>query len=331
MMVGITIGDPLGIGPEVILKSLNNLSKYRSELLIIGSEGAFSFWNNFYNLNNSFTSVNSIEQLEEKLNKGWDGFLLFDVGLKFEEGNYFRSSEIAIKSIDISVDFLNLGIITSVVNGPVSKEGISNVIGEFKGHTWYYAKSFNIKDYNMAFYSDDIKVVLVTEHVPLRDVFNLITEERLLSTINNTVNWVKRIYLGKKEFKIGICGINPHAGEDGKLGSDEKIIAEALSKVNDKSVKFFGPLPPDTAFLEYKKQKFDAVICMYHDQGLIPFKLLHFEDGIDVSLGFPFVRSTPDHGTAFGLVGKNFASHRSMLNAIKYNLMFNSNESITQE
>ncbi len=322
-MVGITIGDPLGIGPEVILKSISKLKKYRRKLLLIGSKEAFLFWNEFYSLGNEFSFVSTDGELSEKLKSGWNGFLVYDVGIGFEKSDFLKSAEIAIKSVDLSISLVRSGVVNSIVNGPVSKEGISKVVGEFKGHTWYYAKAFGIENYNMSFYSRDIKVVLVTEHVPLREVFSLIGEDRIRFTINNTLSWLRSLYPSKDKFKVGICGLNPHAGEGGKLGDEEEIILKALESIEEKEkVDFWGPLPPDIAFLEYKKNKFDAIICMYHDQGLIPFKLLHFEDGINVSLGFPFVRTTPDHGTGFSIAGKNLASYKSMFNAIKYNLLF---------
>jgi len=322
-MIGITIGDPLGIGPEVILKSIKRLRKYRKNLLLIGSKEAFLFWNDVYSLGNEFSFVGTDDELIKKLKTGWSGFLVYDVGLGFEKNDFYSSARIAIRSIDLSISLLRAGLISSIVNGPVSKENISKIIGEFKGHTWYYAKAFRFENYNMAFYSKDVRVVLVTEHVPLREVFYLITEDRLKFTINNTLSWIRSLYPSKERFKVGICGINPHAGEGGKLGNEEEVILRVLEGMKGKmEVEFFGPLPPDTAFLEYRRNEFDAMICMYHDQGLIPFKLLHFEDGINVSLGFPFVRTTPDHGTGFSIAGKNLASYKSMLNAIKYNLFF---------
>jgi 4-hydroxythreonine-4-phosphate dehydrogenase len=322
-MIGITIGDPLGIGPEVILKSIKRLRKYRKNLLLIGSKEAFLFWNDVYSLGNEFSFVGTDGELIKKLKTEWSGFLVYDVGLGFEKNDFYSSAQIAIRSIDLSISLLRAGLISSIVNGPVSKENISKIIGEFKGHTWYYAKAFRVENYNMAFYSKDVRVVLVTEHVPLREVFSLITEDRLKFTINNTLSWLRSLYLSKERFNVGICGINPHAGEGGELGNEEEVILKVLEGMKGKmEVEFFGPLPPDTAFLEYRRNEFDAMICMYHDQGLIPFKLLHFEDGINVSLGFPFVRTTPDHGTGFSIAGKNLASYKSMLNAIKYNLLF---------
>lgn len=311
-MIGITIGDPLGIGPEVILKSITKLEKEElKNILLIGSLKIFRLWSEFYSI--------PIELCEYGDNKGVQ---VFDIGMSVNnlEISEMECAEISLRSIDKSIELLRSGVITSVANGPVSKERIAKIVNNFVGHTGYYAKAFGVKNYNMAFYSKDMKIVLLTDHIPLKSVPKHITLENLKNTIQNTYKWISQIE-SKNNIKIGICGLNPHAGEGGKIGTEESIIKEAVKSFD---FEIIGPLPPDTAFLEYKRQKFDGMITLYHDQGLIGFKLLHFEDGINVTVGLPFGRTSPDHGTGFNIVGKGIANPTSMLESIKYNLWIES-------
>lgn len=311
-MVGVTIGDPRGVGPEVILKSLLSLSKEELDnILLIGSLKVFKLWRDFYGFPIEFCEYGKR-----------NGIQTIDIGVEVDnlEIDELKCAEISIKSIDKSIELLKEGTITSVANGPVSKERISKIVNDFTGHTGYYAKAFKISTYNMAFYSKNMKIVLLTDHIPLKEVPNHITLENLKNTVENTYKWILLIE-DKQTPKIGICGLNPHAGENGRIGTEENIIKQAIREFN---FDIIGPLPPDTAFLEYQKQKLDALIALYHDQGLIGFKLLHFEEGINVTIGLPFCRTSPDHGTGFNIVGKGIANPTSMLESIKYNLWIES-------
>ncbi|MCX8028375.1 MAG: 4-hydroxythreonine-4-phosphate dehydrogenase PdxA [Brevinematales bacterium] len=310
-MIGITIGDPLGVGPEVLIKSLLHLSEEeKSNIILIGSINLFRSWAEFYGIN--LKLVNYAKKSEE-------GIKVFDVGVDIntiDELSLDISTKISLLSIDASIYLLKNKKIKGVVNSPVSKERISSILPNFKGHTGYYASKFTIKNYNMAFYSNDLRIVLLTEHIPLKDVPKYVSEGKLKTTIQNAYKWILELE-NRENIKIGICGLNPHAGEGGKIGKEEKIIKNVIELFD---FEIIGPLPPDTAFVEYKREKLDCLICMYHDQGLIGFKILHFEDGINVTLGLPFVRSSPDHGTAFNIARKGIANHISMLNAIRYAL-----------
>ncbi|MGC8767439.1 MAG: PdxA family dehydrogenase [Brevinematia bacterium] len=308
-MVGITIGDPKSISPEVVLKSIKSLGEsFFDKVLLIGSYNVFSFWNDFYNFSLPLSLYGSTK-----------GIQVFDIGYDkdFEDIDDFDCAKISISSIDLSIKLIKEKVVNSIVTGPVSKYRISKVIPDFVGHTGYYARAFGIENYNMAFYSDDLKIVLLTDHIPLKKVFEYLSEERLFTTINNAIGWIRSFK--RSEPIIGICGLNPHAGEEGNIGNEENLIKRVISKFNNQVI---GPLPPDTAFIEYKKRGLDCLVCLYHDQGLIGFKLMHFDDGVNVTIGLPFVRCSPDHGTAFDIVGKGIANYKSMLNSIKYALMF---------
>ncbi|MCS7299179.1 MAG: 4-hydroxythreonine-4-phosphate dehydrogenase PdxA [Spirochaetia bacterium] len=316
-MVGITIGDPSGIGPEVILKSILQLSNDQlSRILLIGSTELFRFWANYYGFDLNFRNYQ-----ETKVK----GIPVVDVGIDFGKisledlvSSEESSARVSLESINKSIELLKSSVINSVVNSPVSKERISRIHQGFKGHTGYYAKHFDITNYNMAFYSDDFRVVLLTDHIPLMEVGRYVKKDNIKRTILNSYNWARTLDRNDNPL-VGICGLNPHAGEGGTLGNEEKEILDAIRELG---MDVIGPLPPDTAFVEYKKRKLNCLVCLYHDQGLIGFKLLHFTDGINVTLGLPFVRCSPDHGTAFDIVGKGVANNDSMTNAIKYALRF---------
>ncbi|MEN2997609.1 MAG: 4-hydroxythreonine-4-phosphate dehydrogenase PdxA [Brevinematia bacterium] len=307
-MVGITIGDPTGIGPEVIIKSLSKLSKEQlRRVVLIGSIEVFKLWSEKYGIDIKFCVYPC---------GSTDSIPVVDIGIKVSTLDISEelASRISLYSIDKSIELLKENRIDSIVNAPISKERVAKVLPGFRGHTKYYAEAFGIENYNMAFYSRDLRVVLLTEHIPLKDVPNSISKEKIKSTLINSYNWVKMLE-GKEEVRIGICGLNPHAGEKGEIGDEEKTIIKAMEELD---LEVYGPLPPDTAFLEYRKKSLDCLVALYHDQGLIGFKLLHFDDGINTTIGLPFVRSSPDHGTAFDIAGRGIANPESMLQAIIY-------------
>lgn len=316
-MIGITIGDPSGIGPEVILKSILQLSSDQvNKVLLIGSIELFRFWSNYYGFGLNF---------RDYLEAGVEGIPVVDVGIDAGKISLedLRSSEelsarISLESINKSIELLKSGIINSVVNSPVSKERISKIHQGFRGHTGYYASHFYVTNYNMAFYSEDYRIVLLTDHIPLMEVSKYVEKENLKRTILNSYNWVKLLDRTDNPL-VGICGLNPHAGEGGTIGDEEREIVDAVRELG---LNIIGPLPPDTAFIEYKKRGLNCLVCLYHDQGLIGFKLLHFTDGINVTLGLSFIRCSPDHGTAFDIVGKGIANSDSMYSAIRYALRF---------
>ncbi|MFC1752206.1 4-hydroxythreonine-4-phosphate dehydrogenase PdxA [Thermoproteota archaeon] len=302
--IGITIGDPSGIGPEVVVKSLRRFHvPFDSEILIFGDSIALKKCGFKRNLN-----ARLIDLQQVKTSK-----LRFGV-LSRESG---RAS---LSYLVEAVKFLKLGAINCLVTAPVNKQAISLSGKKFYGHTEFLADSFGVKDFAMLFFSNDLKISLVTRHTALRDVARALDKKRIFKTILLTHRFC-RDFLGRKSPSIAISGLNPHASEGGLIGDEEKkIIAPAINLFRKKvhmSRGVVGPLPPDTIFHKALNKEFDAVVSMYHDQALIPFKMLHFLDGVNVTLGLPFVRTSCDHGTAFEIAGKNRADHRSLLAAIK--------------
>ena len=210
------------------------------------------------------------------------------------------------------------GDVDAIVTGPISKEAINRAGYNFHGHTEFLAHLTKTKDYAMMLAGSSLKVILVTIHESIKNVPGLLTTEKVFKTIKITDNTFKR-YFGLKKPRIAVAALNPHAGEGGLFGNEEKrIILPAIQKARRLGINASDPLPPDTLFYRaVKNSKFDCVVCMYHDQGLIPLKLLHFENGVNVTLGLPIIRTSVDHGTAYDIAWKGIANPASMKAAIK--------------
>ncbi|MFC1623800.1 4-hydroxythreonine-4-phosphate dehydrogenase PdxA [Candidatus Omnitrophota bacterium] len=204
-----------------------------------------------------------------------------------------------------------------VVTAPVNKSLVNRSGIPFKGHTEFFAEATHTKKFAMMFCCPILRVTIVTRHVALKKVSGILTEAKISNAIKLTEGAL-RYYFKIPKPRIGVAGLNPHCGEDGLAGIEEKeIIAPAIKKVRSVIPRIEGPIPADSVFHMALKGRFDAVIAMYHDQGLGPFKMLAFEDGVNVTLGLPFVRTSPDHGTAYSIAGKGIAESRSMKEAIK--------------
>jgi len=207
------------------------------------------------------------------------------------------------------------GRVEAVVTGPVSKEEISRGGAPFRGHTEYFAGLGGTKEFVMMLAGERLKVALVTTHLPFREVAGSLREEKILSVIEVTGRGLRE-YFGIPEPRIAVTALNPHAGEGGLLGHEEKVISRAIERARGEGAAVSGPWPADSLFHRAVGGEFDAVVCMYHDQGLIPLKLIHFDDAVNVTLGLPFIRTSVDHGVAYDIAGKGVASSRSMEEAI---------------
>ena len=223
----------------------------------------------------------------------------------------------SLEYIDKALELAMAGEVDAIVTAPVSKAAIREAgIKGFQGHTEYFAERTGTKKFVMMFVGKEMKVALVTRHVSLRSVPAILNSGMICDTITLTDKYLKR-YFRIKSPRIGVCGLNPHAGEEGSFGNEEyKIIRPAIKKASKSVKNIYGPLPADVVFYDALKNKYDVVIAMYHDQGLAPFKTLYFNSGVNLTLGLPFIRTSPDHGTAFGIAGKGIADPTSMIEAI---------------
>jgi 4-hydroxythreonine-4-phosphate dehydrogenase len=208
------------------------------------------------------------------------------------------------------------GQVEAVTTGPVSKGAIARAGIPFQGHTEFFAGLAGTKDFVMMLAGERLRVALVTTHLPLNEVSKSLKEEKILSVVEITGRSLKE-YFGFPNPRIAVAAFNPHGGEGGLFGEEEKIISRAVDEAHGRGWAISGPWPADSLFHRVVQGEFDAVVCMYHDQGLIPLKLLHFDSAVNVTLGLPFIRTSVDHGVAYDIAGKGIASSRSMEEAIK--------------
>ncbi len=226
------------------------------------------------------------------------------------------AGQAALACLQRAVDDLKDGKLDALVTAPINKYNIQSDEFNFPGHTEYLAQQFGVQDNLMFLVSETLRVGVVTGHVPLGSVRQEITPERISQKLKLMMHSLKQDF-GIERPKIAVLGLNPHAGEEGLLGNEEKdIIKPLLTRLLDKGDLVFGPYPADGFFGTRAYRKFDAVLAMYHDQGLIPFKAIAFEEGVNFTAGMPAVRTSPDHGTAYDIAGKNLADETSMLQAI---------------
>ncbi len=305
-VIAITMGDPVGIGPEIVLRALASRRVRRvARPLVLGDMEL---------LKHIACRLDLVPpRPAEIINMS----TLSPKGLRPGRPTK-ESSGAMLEYIEEAVCMAEKGDCDAVVTAPINKEAASLVGFRFPGHTEFMAHLTKTKDYVMMLGGKALKVVLVTIHEPLRRVPGLISTERILKTIRIT-DRAFRGYFGVRRPRIAVCGLNPHAGEAGLFGrEEEEIIGPAVKKARAAGINAAGPLPPDTVFHRtVKGREFDGVVCMYHDQGLIPLKLLHFEDAVNVTLGLPIIRTSVDHGTAYNIAWKGEASAKSLVAAIE--------------
>jgi len=299
-VIGITLGDPAGIGPEVLAKSLANPRlRNTAQFILIGDSTV---------LNRYLKKIPRHCRL---------------IDLKNISPTQYRCGQPSKHSAQASLDYLNRAIelskakqIDALVTAPVCKEAICSLGIRFSGHTEFLAESFGIKKVGMMFVTKTLKTVITTRHIPLNQVSHHVTKDLVGATISLTDKALKQ-YFRMPRPHIAVCGLNPHAGEGGTIGKEEiQTIIPAIQKAQRQHIHVNGPYSADTIFLPENSKKFDGIIAMYHDQGLIALKSLGFQNLVNLTLGLPFVRTSPAHGTAFDIAGKNKADPDSMTAAI---------------
>jgi len=273
--IGVTLGDPAGVGPEVVAAALDSM------------------------------------ELPEGISVDVIGTAEGHVAGESSEA----SARAALEAMEESVRRLLASEIQAVVTGPVCKHALHRVGFEFPGQTEFFAARAGVENFAMCLTGGALTVALVTAHVPLARVASLLSVEEIVRVGRLLQDFLIR--RGKKNPRIAVAGLNPHAGEQGDMGREEiDIIAPVVACLSQMG-NFVGPLPPDTLFHRAVQGDFDGVLCMYHDQGLIPLKLHAFHEGVNVTLGLPFIRTSPDHGTAFDIAGRGVARPDSMRQAIR--------------
>ncbi len=313
--IGISIGDVSGIGPEVVIKTLSdNRMTQVCTPVIYGNSKVISLFRKTLNLQEfNFNTVKNVQEvIPRKVNliNCWEEEIKVEIGKpSTATGPY------AMKALQSAVSDLAAGHIDALVTAPIDKHTIAPE-GGFTGHTEFLARAFNTKDYLMFLVSGDLRVALATGHVPVSKIASLITKENIHHKLQLMVKSLKRDF-GIRRPRIAVLSLNPHAGDQGVIGNEDKdVIAPAIREAYDKGMFVFGPYPSDGFFGSGQYRKFDAVLAMYHDQGLIPFKTLAFENGVNFTAGLPVIRTSPDHGTAYDIAGKGIASEASLRDAI---------------
>ncbi len=314
--VGITHGDINGISYEVILQTLvdNRLFDLCTPILY-GSAKVAAYHRKALNIGNF--SLNSIKTPEEANPKRANLINCIDENVRVELGKSTQmAGEASLQALIEGVKHLKEGRINAIVTAPIDKHNIQSEEFSFPGHTEYFQQQFEAPEVLMLMVSDLMKVGVVTGHVPLEEVPGLITREAIISKLNVLNRSLIEDFAVRKP-RIAVLGLNPHAGDNGLLGKqDQEVILPALNEMREKGLLVFGPYPADGFFGAGSYKKFDAVLAMYHDQGLIPFKALDFGGGVNFTAGLPVVRTSPAHGTAYELAGKGEASDESFRHAI---------------
>lgn len=314
--IGISIGDINGIGLEIILKTLtdNQIYDYCTPI-VYGTTKVASFYRKSLALGDfSFNVISRPDMASEKrpnMINCWDEDVKIEPGVANGTGGKY-----AFISLERAVNDLQEGNLDALVTAPINKHNIQSENFNFPGHTEYIQHRTGAADSLMFLVGEDLKVGVVTGHVPLADISRHITKESIMSKLQLMKESLKTDFWVQKP-KIAVLGLNPHASDNGLIGSEEKeIIIPAIEEANDKGVFAFGPYAADGFFGNNSHHKFDAVLAMYHDQGLIPFKYIEFHNGVNFTAGLPVVRTSPDHGTGYDIAGKNMASENSFREAL---------------
>jgi 4-hydroxythreonine-4-phosphate dehydrogenase len=298
------MGDPAGIGPEVTVKALSDP--------LISKLAHFQVIGDFFVIDKIRKSLRAKPEISlmDLANVNTTNF-----AFGIQKPAFGKA---AMEYIDKALELLKAGEADALVTAPVNKSSIRSAgFKEFEGHTEYLAKMTASNEFAMMFVGKDLKITLVTRHIALKDVPGAITADLICRTIRLTHEHLKK-YFGIEGPRIAVAGLNPHASDNGLFGDEEeRIIIPAIKKASIGIKNIYGPLPADVVFYEALRGEFDAVVAMYHDQALAPFKTLYFNDGVNMTLGLPFIRTSPDHGTAFDIAGKGIADPTSMKEAIK--------------
>ncbi len=328
-ILGLTMGDPASIGPEIAAKALAEREPYEiARPFVIGDRAAMA---DALRITQLPLTLHPMAALAEARFSPGTVDVLDLANVDMAKLQYGRVSamcgQASVEYIERGIDLAMAGEIDAVITGPIHKESINQAGCPYPGHTEIFGERTKTKDYAMMLIGEDLRVVHVSTHVSLRQAIERVKQPRILAVIRLTRDALKRLGIARP--RIAVAGLNPHAGEGGLFGDEEiKEILPAIEAARAEGLTVDGPIAGDTVFGRARGGLYDAVVVMYHDQGHIPLKTLGFQfdaatsqwksvSGVNVTLGLPIVRSSVDHGTAFGKAGKGTASHQSMLDAIR--------------
>ena len=315
-IIGFTCGDINGIGTELIIKTLSDsrLLEFFTPVVFANNK-LINFYRKALPESNLIFSTakdsNRINHKQVNLYNCWEEEIAITPGQLNDTGGKY-----AAISLTVATEALKAGKINGLVTAPIHKNNVQSDSFKFTGHTPYFKSFFEAKDVAMFMVAENMRIALLTEHVPVKDVAQYITRENILSKLQVMNESLKKDF-GINKPKIAVLALNPHAGDEGLVGKEEiEIIKPAIQDAKKRDVFCFGPYSADAFFARGQYEKFDAVLAMYHDQGLIPFKSLALGEGVNYTAGLPVVRTSPDHGVAFDIAGKGIADEASFREAI---------------
>ncbi|MBA4198681.1 MAG: 4-hydroxythreonine-4-phosphate dehydrogenase PdxA [Chitinophaga sp.] len=314
-IVGFSCGDLNGIGIELIIKSLadQRILEICTPVIFASNKSINFYRKSLPDINFSYNSTKDFAKLSHKqvnIYNCWEEEVAINPGILNETGGKY-----ALLSLQQAVKALKENSIHALVTAPIHKKNIQSEQFNYSGHTPYLMATFNAKDVVMLMVADNMRVGLLTEHLPVAEVAKHITKEAIISKLTIINNSLQKDF-GITKPRIAVLALNPHAGDEGLIGNEEINIIKPAVKEAKQSMLVFGPYSADAFFARGQHEKFDAVLAMYHDQGLIPFKSLAVGEGVNYTAGLNVVRTSPDHGTAFDIAGKGNADHASFLAAI---------------
>jgi len=312
--IGISCGDLNGIGIELIIKvfSDNRILDQCTPVIFASNKVVNFYRKSVPEINFNYQSIRELNRINNKqvnVLNCWEEEVSISPGQLTETGGQY-----AIKSLHAAAEALKQNHIHGLITAPIHKKNIQSAQFNFTGHTPFLKNFFNVNDVVMMLCSGNFRVALVTEHLPLKEVAQYITREAILSKLHILHQSVAKDF-GVEKPKIAVLGLNPHAGDEGLIGKEEEEIIKPAIKEAKHSMIVTGPYSADAFFARRYHERFDAVLAMYHDQGLVPFKTLSIGEGVNFTAGLPVVRTSPDHGTAFDIAGKNKADPSSFLAA----------------
>ncbi len=312
----LTLGDPNGLGPELVCRvPEDELAPPGAQILLIGPEDSLL---HHCRKNNRPVFWEKVDH-SRAANEEWEGVKLLEPEVTFTPDfgePTVNGGLVAGKSLQTACNLLSSGYFSTLVTAPLNKFMLNEAGFYFPGHTEFLASSAGMDSKNVCMHlcGSRLRVSLVTTHPRLRDVPDMITKDRIRTCLRLTSDFLQR--LETKE-EIAVCGLNPHAGENGQIGREEiDVIEPAIKEARQEGIKAQGPYPADTIFFHASRGEYGAVLAMYHDQGLAPLKLLHFQEAVNITLGLPFLRVSVDHGTGYGLVGRKEADTSSLRQAL---------------
>lgn len=314
-IIGITCGDINGIGPELIIKTFSDhrIVEYCTPVIFASNKLINFYRKSVPDAHLNYQSVKDFSRVSPKqinLMNCWEEEIVISPGQLTETGGKY-----AVRSLTAAAEALRQKHIQGIITAPIHKKNVQSSEFNFTGHTPFFKSIAGVNDVLMLLYAMNLRVALVTEHLALKDVARHITKEAILSKLNLLHASLRRDF-GIDKPRIAVLGLNPHAGDEGLIGTEEEEIIQPAIKEAKQQKLVFGPYSADAFFARRSYLQFDAVLAMYHDQGLIPFKTIAVGEGVNFTAGLPFVRTSPDHGTAFDIAGKNKADATSFTTAI---------------